>query len=586
MIRDIDNLLFLIYGRELAAEYLPRFEAIMSEAERKIAAPTHRGTGGLPMDHTDAILITYGDSLQSPGQKPLETLRDFADNKLRDTFSGIHILPFFPYSSDDGFSIIDYYEVNPELGSWKEIREIGSIFKIMSDLVLNHCSVQNEWFRRFLEDDPEYRDYFLDIDPSVDLSMIVRPRTHPLLTEFASASGPKHVWTTFSADQVDLNFGSPKVLLEMIKVLLFHVQQGVQIIRLDAIAYLWKELGHPSIHHEKTHAAVKLFRAVLERVAPWVVIITETNVPHRENISYFGDMDDEAHMIYQFSLPPLVLDAFLRRDSRHLQKWAAELPDTQGRTTFFNFLASHDGIGLLPAAGILGPDEIEGLVENTRERGGFINYKATPAGNIPYEMNITYLDAVAERSLPARERAKKFLASQAIMVMLQGVPGIYIHSLLGSGNYTEGVKITGQNRTINREKLAYDTVAAELASPGSLRNLVFNGFQAMLLARRSSPCFDPAGRMEILPAPPSVFALLRWAPDRSDYIIAMVNVSPETVAVSFPPEALPQLTGKDSLKTGFTEIIGGEILNAQRDGEDLRFELPGYGVYWLQEKPR
>jgi len=582
MVRDIDNLLFFIYGRELAAEYSPRLEAIMGEAERKIAAPTHRGTGRLPMDHTDALLITYGDSLQSPGQKPLETLLDFANNNLRDIFSGVHILPFFPYSSDDGFSIIDYYEVNPELGTWKEIREIGSVFKIMSDLVLNHCSVQNEWFRRFLEDDPDYRDYFLNIDPSVDLSMIVRPRTHPLLTEFASESGPKHVWTTFSADQVDLNFGSPKVLLEMIKVLLFHVQQGVQIIRLDAIAYLWKEIGHPSIHHEKTHAAVKLFRAVLERVAPWVVIITETNVPHRENISYFGDMDDEAHMIYQFSLPPLVLDAFLRKDSRHLQRWAAALPDTGGRTTFFNFLASHDGIGLLPAAGILEPAEIDGLVENTRDRGGFINYKATPAGNIPYEMNITYLDAVAERSLPVSERAKKFLASQAIMLMLQGVPGIYIHSLLGSGNYPVGVKMTGQNRTINREKLAYDKIATELDSPGSLRNLVFNGFQAMLLARRSSPCFDPAGRMEILPTPSPVLALLRRAPDRRDCIIAMVNLGPESADLSFPPEVLPQLTGKDSLRTDFTEIISGEMVKARRDGESLRFELPGYGVYWLK----
>ncbi|MDY7029435.1 MAG: alpha-amylase family glycosyl hydrolase [Spirochaetota bacterium] len=577
MIQSIESLLEFIYGAEAAADYMPRLAAIMNDAGRKITAPVHRGAGELPMDHTDAVLITYGDSLQSPRKKHLATLRDFTDEKLRDIFSGIHILPFFPYSSDDGFSIIDYYEVNPELGTWNEIREIGSVFKIMSDLVLNHCSAQNEWFQRFLRNEEEYRDYFIDIDPEIDLSMIVRPRTHPLLTEFPAEGGPKHVWTTFSADQVDLNFGTPKVFLEMVKVLLFHIEQGIQIIRLDAIAYLWKEIGHPSIHHEKTHAVVKLFRAILERVAPWVVIITETNVPHQENISYFGNMDDEAHMIYQFSLPPLVLDAFLRNDSGHLQEWASELPDTLGKTTFFNFLASHDGIGILPANGILTPDEINGLVQNTLQRGGFINYKATPQGDIPYEMNITYLDAVAEQSLPASIRARKFLASQAIMIMLRGVPGIYIHSLLGSGNYREGVEKTGQNRSINREKLSYEEVKSEINTPGTLRNRIFSGFKAMLRAKRSSRAFDPAGRMEILPTESSVFGILRMSPDNDEYVIALVNVSPDISTVSLPIEVLPK-----PVKNTFRELIGGETMVATLDRNSLRFQLAGYGVYWLQ----
>ena len=577
MIQSIGNLLKFIYGEETAENYLPRLVSIMEKAEREITAPAHRGAGELPMDQSDAVLICYGDSLRQPEKTHLATLRDFADEKLRDIFSSIHILPFFPYSSDDGFSILDYYQVNPDLGTWNEVREIGRVFKIMSDLVLNHCSAGNEWFQRFLNDEAQYKDYFFDIDPAEDLSMIVRPRTHPLLTAFETGSGTKHVWTTFSADQVDLNFGSPDVLMEMIKVLLFHIQQGVQVIRLDAIAYLWKEIGHPSIHHEKTHAAVKLFRAVLEKTAPWVVIITETNVPHRENISYFGNMDDEAHMIYQFSLPPLVLDAFIRQDSGHLQKWASELPDTLGKTTFFNFLASHDGIGLLPANGILSPSEIEGLVKNTLDRGGLINYKSTPGGQIPYEMNITYLDAVAGKSLPASIRARKFLASQAIMLMMPGVPGIYIHSLLGSQNYLEGVEETGQNRSINREKLSFPEIRDELNAPGSLRNLVFSGFQAMLRARRSTAAFNPSGRMVILPAGPEVFGVLRISPDNSEYVIALVNLSPDTVTASFPLDTLPK-----PVKTAFMEMITRQTMTADIERNTLRFQLAGFGVYWLR----
>ncbi len=577
MTNTISELSRFVYGHEQGANLEKKIHAQLLKAQQDIQAPTHRGKGELPLDNGDALLITYGDNLLEEGKPPLANLRDFADAKLRDIFSGIHILPFFPYSSDDGFSIIDYYKVNPMLGTWREIREIGSVFKLMSDLVLNHCSAKNDWFLKFLHDDPHYRYYFISVDPNTDLSMIVRPRTHPLLTPFDTDRGTEYVWTTFSADQVDLNFSNPEVFLEMLKVLLFHIKNGIQIIRLDAIAYLWKELGHPSIHHDKTHAVVKLFRTILNRVAPWVVIITETNVPHAENISYFGNMDDEAHMVYQFSLPPLVLDAFRREDTRHIQKWASELPDTLGKTTFFNFLASHDGIGLLPAKGILADEEIEGLVETTRKRGGFINYKSTSEGEIPYEMNITYLDAVAEKELPVSVRARKFLASQAVMLTLRGVPGIYIHSLLGSGNFIEGVEQTGQNRTINREKLSYSAVMDELNTPGSLRNRIFSGFQDMLKVRRREAAFHPAGRMEVLPTQKNVLCILRISPDNSEYVLTFINVNPGLTTAELPINLLPR-----PLKTNYTELIRGDLFAATLNRNTVQYQLEGFGIYWLK----
>lgn len=566
-----------IYGSGRAGELAAEIGAIVDEYSSRLTPPANRGLGDLPLDETDAFLITYGDSFLEEGSIPLRTLRDFADRKLTGIVSGVHILPFFPYSSDDGFSVIDYREVNPALGEWKEVRELGISFKLMSDLVLNHCSVQSPWFKAFLAGDPEYRDFFVTASPEDDLSMVVRPRTHPLLTPFETAKGTRHVWTTFSADQVDLNFANPKVMLEMMRVLLFHVENGIQIIRLDAIAYLWKERGHSCIHHPKTHAMVKLFRAVLDVAAPWVVLLTETNVPHGENISYFGSGSDEAHMVYQFPLPPLVLDAFLEEDASVLREWAAGLSGLSSRTTFFNFLASHDGIGVTPARGILPQKRIDRLVETTLKRGGLISNKATPEGPVPYEMNITYLDAVAEKGLPVSVRARKFLASQAIMLMLRGVPGIYVHSLVGSENWREGVEETGRNRTINRQKLQLRPLIEELNTPGSLRNRIYSGFSAMLSARRGSAAFHPSGRMEVLPAEGACFGLVRISPDKKERVICMVNLAPTTTPVSFPAIALG---GNPAEK--FYDLVSGRPMVASVSGKSFSFQMEPYGVYWLQ----
>ena len=166
----------------------------------------------------------------------------------------IHLLPFYPYSSDDGFSVIDYKQVNPALGTWDDVARVGQNFHLMFDGVINHISAQSAWFKAFLQDDPKYRDYFIVVEGEPDLSQVVRPRTLPLLTEFTTPSGAKKVWTTFSADQIDLNYANPEVLLDIIDVLLFYVAHGAELIRLDAIAYLWKEIG-TTVHSSAADAS-------------------------------------------------------------------------------------------------------------------------------------------------------------------------------------------------------------------------------------------------------------------------------------------------------------------------------------------
>ncbi len=481
------------------------------------------------LEPRDAILITYPDQVRDEGQPPLKTLADFCTRHLRGVVSGVHILPFFPWSSDDGFAVMDYRRVAPEYGDWDDVARLGEHFRLMFDAVINHISSRSEWFQAFLRDDPRYRDYFIVLRGDEDLSAVVRPRALPLVTRFQTPSGEKLLWTTFSADQIDLNYHNPAVLLEIVDILLEYVGRGAEFIRLDAIAYLWKEIGTSCIHLPQTHAVVRLFRAVLDEVAPHVMLITETNVPHAENISYFGDGTNEAQMVYNFALPPLVLHAFHTANAETLSSWAATLALPSDRATFFNFLASHDGIGLNPARGILRAEEIEALVRRTKAAGGLVSNKSdSDGGESPYELNINYFDALnAVREGDAPElQVSRFVTAHAILLSLIGVPGIYFHSLFGSRGWPEGVKELGYPRAINRQKLRRADLERELADPASRRARVFRQLAHLLRVRAGQEAFHPFGRQRILFLDSGVFAVLRTAPDGRQRALCLHNVTP------------------------------------------------------------
>jgi sucrose phosphorylase len=452
--------------------------------------------------------------------------------------SGIHILPFYPSSSDDGFSVMDYRAVDPALGTWQDIERMGESFQLMFDCVINHTSVQGEWFQAFLKDEEPYRDYFITVQGDPDLSQVARPRALPLLTEFQTISGTRRVWTTFSTDQVDLNFHTPGVLLEMIDILLSYAQRGAQFIRLDAIAYLWKELGTTCIHLPQTHAIVQLLRVVLDQVAPHVLLVTETNVPQADNISYFGDGRNEAQLVYNFALPPLVLHTLRTGDSSILSAWASGLDLPSDRTTLFNFLASHDGIGLNPVRGILSIVDIDALVDQTLAHGGLISYKQNPDGSLsPYELNINYFDALSDPSgiEPLEIQIARFMAAQAIMLSMRGLPGIYFHSFFGSRSWNEEVQLKKSNRAINREKLARLDLERQLADPNSLRSQVFERYRQLLAQRKNSAAFHPQGRQNMLDVGRGVFALLRTSPDDSQHVLCLQNITAQPQTVLRPP---------------------------------------------------
>lgn len=495
------------------------------------------------LSERDAVLITYGDMVSEPGRTPLASLSEFLTDSIADVVNTIHILPFYPYSSDDGFSVIDYVEVDPALGDWDDLRRMRETFRLMFDAVVNHISAQSSWFAGFRDGDEKYSDYFTVVSPDVDTTSVFRPRELPLLTAFDTTVGEKHVWTTFSADQIDLNYGNPAVLLAAVEVMLTYAERGADVIRLDAIAFIWKEVGTSCIHLPQTHRIIQLFRSVLDVVAPSVVLITETNVPHPENVSYFGDGTNEANLVYNFALPPLALHAFHTGDATVLSRWAAAMEAPSPSTTFFNFLASHDGIGVGGARGYLTEDEIGSVARRTEELGGNVSYRVAPDGTrVPYELNVNYLDALGDprQDEPDELVAERFLTSQAVMLSLQGVPGIYFHSLFGSRGWVDGVTQTGASRTVNRQKLRRARIEADLRTHGSLRARLFNGYRRLLVARSSHSGFSPAADQRILDLHDSVFAVLRGSDDKA--VLCLHNVSGDSATIDIGGIGASRLT--------------------------------------------
>ncbi|WP_404461282.1 alpha-amylase family glycosyl hydrolase [Sutcliffiella horikoshii] len=561
-----------VYGKETAAYLQDKLTNLMNEYSAKLSTPNKPKEF---VTEKDAVLITYGDSIKEEGKAPLQSLHEFLNENIGDKLSGVHILPFYPYSSDDGFSVIDYYEVNKDLGNWEDIKSLSGSYDLMFDGVINHISAKSEWFQEYLKGNEKYKEYFVEADPSLDYSKVTRPRALPLLTEFETASGPKHVWTTFSDDQIDLNYRNPDLFLQIAELLLFYISKGAKMIRLDAIGFMWKEMGTTCIHLEETHKIIQTYRNVVDTLAPEVILITETNVPHKDNVSYFGNGYNEARMVYQFPLPPLTLNTFLTGDATHLQNWASNLEDTTEETTFFNFLASHDGVGVRPVEGILSKEEVDLMIEKVHAHGGNVSYKDNGDGTkSPYELNINYFDALSHPDEDQTIQVKRFLAAQSILLAMAGVPGIYVHSLLGSRNYQEGVKETGRFRSINREKLNRQQLEAELKDESSLRHEVLSNMKKMLDVRTNEKAFHPNSPQQVVLESNQVYALVRTDKDTGEKVVTLVNVSNEEQAINLSADKYEL-----NVQTYINLFSKKEV---EITDEALSVTLQPYEVMWLK----
>lgn len=492
----------------------------------------------------DVILITYGDTVQQQQESPLQTLYEFLTLHLADSINSVHVLPYFPYSSDDGFAVIDYQTVNPALGDWSDIERLSRDFSLMTDLVINHVSRENLWFVDFLSNKTPGCDYFIEMSSDTDVSMVVRPRSTPVLVPAHTHEGVHHVWATFGEDQIDVNFANPDVLFEFIDILMLYIAKGSRFIRLDAIAFLWKKLGTRCINLRETHEVVKLLRDIVDVIAPGTVLITETNVPNGENLGYFGN-SDEAHMVYQFTLPPLLLHAFYHGNSRYLSEWAKDIPRPQKNCTYLNFIASHDGIGLRPAEGILPESEVLSLVDGMHDYGGYVSMRTDALGKeSPYEINIALFDALKGTYKGVDEfQVQRFIAAHTIMIALQGIPAIYFHSMTATSNDYQGVEQTGRTRSINRRKWQYDELLTLLSNPSSSHAVIFHELKRLLKIRRRQSAFHPDAMQETIALGGSLFAFWRISADQQQRILTVSNLTPELQILQLPEHPTPEGSG-------------------------------------------
>ncbi|WP_159520347.1 sugar phosphorylase [Sunxiuqinia indica] len=552
------NRLNRIYRKTLSEEWIEEFLQFVEE--RKNPTPKQR-----PLwDERKVVLITYGDVVKQKGEAPLETLRKFANEHFRGCISTIHILPFFPYSSDDGFSVMDFYKINPELGDWSNIEALEKDFLLMADLVANHASSKGVWFKQFLNQEEPGKNYFFVPPEDFDTSKVIRPRSSPLLSTYDTVDGPKRVWTTFSADQVDLNYANPEVLKEMLNVFLFYLSKGIRVIRLDAIAFLWKASGLESMHEQETHEIVSLFREIMDYCYPGALLLTETNVPHRENITYFG-LGDEAHLIYQFALPPLILHALHTGNGGYLTRWAKELNDPQKGMTYLNFTSSHDGIGVRPLEGVMPDDEKMKMVEKLKDFGARVTTRQLGDKHVPYEINVTFYDALKGTKNGEDEfQNERFLQSQTIMLSLQGVPAFYFLNLLGIENDNEGLTRTGVNRSINRRKFTNEELKGMLKGNSRYKAILKELIHRTGI-RRNLEAFSPNTQQLVLELGDSVFAILRKADQMEKSVVCLFNLTAQTQQLSLPP--------------GLMEFSRDLITRTLHSTEEL--ELKPYQSMWL-----
>ncbi|MFT5297517.1 MAG: sucrose phosphorylase [Colwellia sp.] len=480
----------------------------------------------------DVILITYGDSIIEADQAPLKTLKSFLDSTIGNTINGVHILPFFPYSSDDGFSVIDYSSVNESLGTWEDIEQISKSYRLMSDLVINHCSSRSAWFDNFIKGEGQGSDFFFTALPDDNLSEVVRPRTSPLLKEVETGKGKKFVWCTFSHDQVDFDFRNPEVLKAFTSIIKQYLDAGVKIFRLDAIAFLWKIVGTTSINLPQTHEVVRLLRTLIESAEPTAVIITETNIPNTQNLTYFGNAN-EAHGIYNFSLPPLLINTLLTGNCLYLKRWLMSMPPSQDGTMYFNFIASHDGIGLRPAEGLLSENELDNLVQTVQGFGGKISWRTTDTGEQKaYEMNIALYDAL-QGTVNGKDQwnFERFICAHAVMFALEGIPGIYIHSMLGTQNDYQKLANTHHNRSINRRRWHVGALEEALADKDLHHAKVLSTLKYLLDLRIKQSAFHPNATQFTLHLGLQLFGFWRQSQDRKQSIFCVSNVSDQPISL-------------------------------------------------------
>ena len=372
-----------------------------------------------------------------------------------------------------------------------------------------------------------------------------------------------------------LNFRNPRVLLEMLDVLLCYRGHGADWLRLDAAGYMWKELGTPSIHHPNTHRLLQVLRDALAGRAD-LVSVAEVNEPQDTILPYLGSTEAgvESDLVYQFAHFPLAVHALLSGDAGHYKRWLGTLEPFAGRQ-FITVFGSHDGMGRKPVIGLLPDADLERLVTMlAADHGALPNYALQAGGGrIIYELCATPWSLInrADAEEPLQLQVDRYAACAALGLTLRGVPAFYINGLLGVPNRLDPGQLD-ENRSINREQFDEQALYAELDARGSQMRRVLERLLHLIAVRAAEPAFAPGGPpLRVLDSPPAVVAVV--ADGRGRRVVALTNISAA-------PQRLRLDTALFNWRRSASELItGAEWTEPAEPVWELLLEP--YEVLWL-----
>jgi len=450
-------------------------------------------------DESYSVLITYADGVYKKGEASLVTLRELLNKHFGSLSKVVHILPFLKSTSDGGFAVSSHTSLEERFGNWEDLTSISKNHYLMADLVLNHVSSSHPWVQQFIKCQEPGLSNVYSPSQNLDWKNVTRPRSSSLFSQINTSKGKKLVWTTFGPDQVDLNWLNPKMTIEFLNLIITYLSNGIKWLRLDAVGFIWKEPGTTCLHLPKAHSIVKVLRIFLNSLLKEGVLITETNVPQKENLSYLIP-EDEADMAYNFPLPPLLLEAIISSRADILNTWICDWPKLPETTTLFNFTASHDGIGLRALEGLMKEDRIKDLLINCEKRGGLVSHRRLSNGeDKPYELNISWWSAMEDAGRDShRFQYERFLLTQLLVMSLKGIPAFYLPALLASENDIKSFSMTGQRRDLNREKFKLEKLSAVFENPESCANKNLRYLRNAMEVRSRLPQFHPQSEMECL----------------------------------------------------------------------------------------
>ncbi len=522
----------------------------------------------------------------------------------------LHLMPMLQCpagASDGGYAVSDFRNINPRFGDLKQLRDVSGYLRkrnmlLTLDVVLNHTSDEHEWARKSRSGDSKYQDYYHIFDTR-EVPEMFEETMPEIFPENAPGnftwddSMQKWVMTVFNSYQWDLNYSNPDVFIEMLDIILFWANQGADILRLDAVAFLWKKIGTTSQNEREAHLILQLMKDCCQVTAPGVLFIAEAIVAPVEIAKYFGEdavIAKECEIAYNATFMALLWDAVATKNAKLLDQGIRSLPDKLDRATWLNYIRCHDDIGL----GFDDTDVYAVKYEPAPHRRFLLDYftgayAGSPARGTPFGRNEKTGDARISGSLASLaglesalesgesesidEAVDLILLMHGMIMSFGGIPLLYYGDEIGTlndGSYLEDESKANDSRWMHRPRFDWNK-AEQRHNHGSVEQRLFYGLQKMIAVRKATPAFADFNNRELLDVKNThLFVFLRTHPERTTESVLVVgnfDIKPQYLD-------LTDLGSRGLFRYGqITDLYTGESPALFKD----RLVVPPRRFYWL-----